>query len=100
MKTTPVEPNALRSLPGVITMAGNPSAIYHGTPVQMVRQMAAEMRPGMTVRQAVATLLTALGRNRGILIAIPEDAPEEIVAALFVHALIDAGVSRPVVAQG
>ncbi len=100
MKALPIAPDALKRLPGAISMAlGNHLSVYHGRPIDMVRQMASEMGEGMSVHAAVGTLLTALYRNRGILIAIPEDAPEEIVAALFVHALIDSGVSRPVTSE-
>ena len=62
--------------------------------------MGAEMGKQLTVRTTIDTLLTALYLKRGLLIAIPEDAPEEIVAALFVHALLDAKVSKPIVALG
>jgi len=99
MKMTPVTPETLKTLPKAIWMQGSRS-VYRGTPVEMVRQMAAEMGPGLTVRSTVDTLLTALYLKRGLLIALPEDAPEEIVAALFVHALLDARVSKPIVATG
>jgi hypothetical protein len=99
MKMTPVTPEALKRLPGAIWMQGSRS-IYRGSPVEMVRQMAAEMGADLSVHTTIDTLLTALYLKRGLLIAIPEDAPEDVVAALFVHALLDAKVSKPIVALG
>jgi hypothetical protein len=97
MRTTAVAPEALRKLPSAIWMKGPKAAVsvYHGKPIDMVRQMAEEM--GLpSVKDAVGTLLTALYRNRGVLIAIPEDAPEEDLSALFVYSLLDTGLSQPV----
>lgn len=99
MKASPVMPDALRGLPSAITMSADPMAVYYGTPIEMVKQMAAEMGPNVGVRRAISTILTALYRNRGVLIVIPEDAPEEVVAAIFVYALLDSGVSKPVTAS-
>jgi hypothetical protein len=100
MRITPIEPEALRGLPRTISMGGTKHvSVYHGTPLEMVRSMASEMGLGTDVHEAVSTLLDALGRNRGVLIAIPEDAPEDVVATLFVYALLDSGVSRAVTAE-
>src|SRR5271155_1681899 len=101
MKAHAVDAEALKSLPDAISVErARQVYVYHGTPVEMVRQMASEMGPNVTVHNAIGTLLTALYRNRGVLIAIPEDAPEEIVAAVFVHALLDTGIFKPITAQG
>jgi hypothetical protein len=97
MKGTPVTQEALTMLPEAIVMTREASvSIYRGSPVEMVRQMAHEMKPGLSVPQAVQTLLTSIGFKRGILIAIPEDCPEDMLCALFVHALLDSGISEPV----
>ncbi len=64
----------------------------------MVHQMAQEMGLGTNVPEAISVLLDALGRNRGVLIAIPEDVPEDVLAPIFVYALLDCGVSRAVIA--
>ena len=77
-------------------MAGtDPVAVYLGSPVEMVRQMAEER--GETARRgAVETLLTALCRHRRIAIALPEDVPDDMLATIFVYAQLKTGVSKPV----
>jgi len=95
MKPRAVSPEVLKTLPRTIWMAQQGSvSVYSGTPVEMCRQMASEMGEP-SVRDAINTLLTKLSLNRHVLIGIPEDVPEEILSALFVHALLQSGVSRP-----
>lgn len=91
----------IKSLPEAIAMSSDEAVVnvYRGTPVEMVRQMAREMDPPLSVSKAVEALLTAIGFKRGILIAIPEDCPEDLLCALFVQALLDTGVSQPVQVQ-
>lgn len=97
MKGTPVLLERLKTLPEAIVMTANASmSVYRGTPIEMVQQMASEMKAGLSIHQAVQALLTSIGFKQGILIAIPEDCPEDLLCALFVHALLDTGISEPV----
>ena len=72
--------------------------LYNGTPLEMVKQMAAEMGEGITAPQAIDTLLLALAYFKHIYIGVPEDLPVDDQAELFIGALLDQGVSRPLVA--
>lgn len=95
MRVNAVDPNALVNLPRTIWMAGQSDiSVYRGSPLEMVHQMAAEMGSA-SVHETVGVLLTSLYRNRGVLIAIPEDAPDEVLSALFVFALLNTGVGHP-----
>lgn len=88
-------PELLRDLPEVIwcpVRDSNP-CIYSGSPLNMVRQMAAEMGPNVTPPQAIQVLLTGLAYHRKIFIGLPEELSPAELASLFIYALLDRGVS-------
>lgn len=89
-------PEALQSLPGAIWCPGGVSpSIYRGAPVEMVRQMAAEMGPQVTLEQAIEVVLHNLAAHKRIFIGLPSGVSEEIRAGIFIYALLDIGISRP-----
>lgn len=89
---------ALRSLPTAISIAGSaPVAIYRGTPVEIVRAMASEMEPSdLSVAEAIDALILGLARRWGVVLALPEGCGEDLLAGLFVYALLDTGIGREV----
>lgn len=96
MNPVPCTPEALEALPSAIWAPGCASpSVYSGAPIEMVRQMAAEMGPHVSPEEAIHTLLAALARHRRIVIGLPNDLPEDVLAGLFVFALLDQGVCRP-----
>jgi len=71
--------------------------LYSGSPLEMVQQMADEMGDDIQPGQAIYILVTALAYHRQIYIGLP-DAADDDLAGLFITALLDQGVSRPLVA--
>jgi hypothetical protein len=86
----------LRALPQAIWMPGKPPSIYHGSPAEMVASMAQEMGDGVGVREAVERLCAALALYRRVVIGLPEDVTDDRLAQLFVFALLDTGMAKPV----
>lgn len=96
MNTTPCNPEVLSKLPSAIWCPGGPlPAIYRGSPLEMVRQMAEEMGTGIKTFDAVRTLCNALAEHRKVYIGLPGNVSEDILAGLFVFALLDLRISRP-----
>jgi hypothetical protein len=85
----------LRALPQAIWMPGSEN-VYHGSPAEMVASMAAEMGEGVTVREAVNQLCAALAAYRRTVIGLPEDVEDDRLAQLFVFALLDTGLAKPI----
>jgi hypothetical protein len=85
----------LRALPQSIWMPGAPPSVYRGSPAEMVASMAAEMDPGMGVRETVDRLCAALAAYRRVVIGLPDDVEDDTLARLFVFALLDTGMAKP-----
>lgn len=96
MSTLSVNPDALERLPAAIWLPRGKGSvvIYRGSPLEIVRTMAAEMGEGVTIRQAVRKLLVKLTEDRRIGIELPEGLPEDRLAKLFIHALLKTGLGR------
>ena len=75
------------------TQAALPSC-YQGTPLEMVGEMAAEMKPGIGANDCIDTLLRHLDDERNIKIQIPGEIPEAPRSEIFVSALLVIGVAR------
>ena len=91
-------PDTLKQLPDAIWVAGTSKrlpSVYRGEPIEMVRQMAAEMNPNISATDAIRVLVNALAAHRRIFIGLPNNVPDEVLAGLFIYALLDLGVSRP-----
>lgn len=69
---------------------------YHGTPLEMVEQMAQQMNPGIDVHEAIDVLIEALAEDRHLQIELraPSNTPEDVRAGMFVFALMLSGVAR------
>jgi hypothetical protein len=96
----PIPTDALQKLPAAIWLprieAGTTDVpVYRGSPQEMVAQMASEMNVA-TSREAIVKLLQGLAQNRGVSIGLPASATDEKLAALFVYALLDTRLARPV----
>ena len=57
--------------------------------------MASGMGEGVTIRQAVKTLISALTKDRRLAIELPEGVPEDRLARLFIYALLETKLGRP-----
>lgn len=68
--------------------------VYQGTPVDMVKAMAAEMGPDVTCHDCIDFLCSHLARTRRLYIRVP-DAPVEIRANIFIRSLLVTGVALP-----
>jgi len=88
----------LMALPLAIWMPGEPPSVYHGSPEEMVASMAREMGEDMTVRETVDRLCAALAAYRHVVIGLPEDVEDDTLARLFVFALLDMKLARPLAA--
>lgn len=69
--------------------------IYRGSPDEMVSSMAREMG-AESIQTAVGNILVALALHRRILIKLPTDLDDHDLSRLFVYALLDTKVARPV----
>ncbi len=88
---------APESLPDAIWMpSGSDLAIYRGSPLEMVRSMAAEMGDDITVRDAVRHLVGGLLESRQILLRLDYRKSEDELAKSFVGLLVLSGVGRPI----
>lgn len=84
------------TLPASIWMPGDTEpSIYRGTPMEIVTAMASELGEGTSVRDAVKQICSALAQNRRVGIRIPLDLPDEQLAGLFVYALLDTRLAKP-----
>jgi len=69
-------------------------ACYQGSPLEMVKAMAAEMHPGLGMQEAMDQLLRTLDEHRRVRITLPEG-PDDHRATYFVGALLACGIARP-----
>lgn len=74
-------------------LQGDP-VIYQGSPVEMLRVMAAEMGTGVSVHECIDFLCTHLARTRRIYIRVP-DAPIELRSNIFIRSLLAIGIALP-----
>jgi len=68
---------------------------YQGTPLEIVQAMAKEMNPSFGVDDTIDTTLAMLREHGLPITGIPELAPEEVRATMFVVALLMWGVAHP-----
>lgn len=97
MIPAPVSETALQTLPDAIWIASKSGdlSIYRGTPLEIVRVMAAEMGDGVSIRSAVRQILAALSKSRGIRVQlVTKGLSDEVLARLFVYVLLNTGVGR------
>jgi len=87
-KAPPHTPSAIW-MPGVYL----PSC-YQGTPLEIVGEMSAEMKPGMGTHDAIDLLLRRLADERNVKIQLPAKLPEGQRSELFITALVMTGVAR------
>ncbi len=86
-------------LPNAIWMSarqGMMPSCYQGTPLEMVEQMADEMRPGYGIDDTIDLIARFLADERGIRVRTPDIAPEDVRAEAFVQGLLDTGVAEKV----
>jgi hypothetical protein len=84
-------------LPQAIWIPSVPEpAVYRGDPLEIVQAMADEMGD-ISARDAIDLLIDELAFSRKVVINLhnPESLPDEGIAHLFVYALLDTGIARP-----
>ena len=85
----------LQTLPVAIWSEGHPLPyIYRGAPIDMVRQMAAEMGAGVTADQAMDKLIKSLAKSGRLKLRIHGSPPEDVRAGIFVHCLLEHRICR------
>lgn len=82
-------------LPFAIWVPNGSFRVYRGTPVEIVREMVEGTTP-MTVREALQQLTKGLADTRKVVIQLPWRESDEVLSSLFLHALLELGISRPV----
>ena len=88
----------LDSLPTAICVPAGPEKhfhLYRGSPTEMVAVMAEEMG-SKSIETTVRDILLAIALHRRIVIRLPEGLDEETLSAVFVCALLDTKIARPV----
>lgn len=68
--------------------------IYRGTPSEMVLEMMGGVQK-YSVRETLEQLVNHIAQTRNIHIQLPWQAPDEILANLFIYTLLQAGIVRP-----
>lgn len=69
--------------------------VYQGTPLEMVATMAGEMNEQVGVHDALDLAIRFLQDQRGVSIKIASEAPEDVRAKMFIHALLASGIAQP-----
>jgi len=70
--------------------------VYRGSPVEIVEAMASKAKPKKrTVRSAVKYLVMSIAKTRKVEIHLPGGLDEDELAGLFVFALLDTGLGKP-----
>jgi hypothetical protein len=80
-------------LPPSVWSQSNDFNIYRGTPSEMVLEMMGGEQ--CSVREALEKLVNHVSQTRNIQIQLPWQAPDEILANLFIYTLLQAGIVRP-----
>jgi len=85
------------SLPNALWVPSGSVRVYRGSPASIVRQMVGRTASDpFPVREALQGLTSELAKARRIQIQLPWDQPEEVVSSLFLHALLQLRIARPV----
>jgi hypothetical protein len=93
MSDTPCFATGKEKIPLSIWIHSDDYHIYRGLPSQMVLEMTAGH--GLTVRQALQTLVPQLAQKQGLLIELPWDQSDDLLASLFIHSLLMVGLVKP-----
>jgi hypothetical protein len=90
-------PKLTATIPGAIWVPSGSLKVYRGSPVEVVRQMVGcrASRP-FQARPALQGLTEELAKARRVRIHLPWEAPDEVLSALFLHALLQLRIARPV----
>lgn len=91
-----VSAKAMEALPTAIWIPvnGMDPVFYRGSPLEMVQEMASDMKE-VDLHVAVKKILAGLAEHRRVTIQFPEGLPDEALSRLFVYALLATGIGRP-----
>lgn len=86
------------NLPEALWVPSGSVRVYRGSPLAIVRQMVGrKTSEPFQVREALQGLTRELAKARRVLIQLPWDHPsEEELSLLFLHALLQLRIARPV----
>lgn len=91
---TPSERQLLNELPRAIWIPSPENVIYRGTPAEIVGEMMPQRLQDRPLRNKVRYLQEHFAKKRSLVIGLPDDVEDEILAGLFVFSLLSAGVAR------
>lgn len=84
-------------IPDALWIPSGSYRVYRGTATEMVQQMAAAKTPGeISTRQALRLLTRLLSRTKGLIIELPWNQPDEVLARLFIHGLLVSRITQQV----
>lgn len=83
------------AIPKSLWVPSSSYRIYRGNPRQIVLEMAQAQGSG-SVRDALKHLVQGMAQSRHLVIQLPWDESEEILSTLFLQALLETGISKPV----
>ena len=100
MKAIPFDQKDISKVPRAIWSSGNPTPhVYHGTPIEMVRQIALEIVSGDTSKlmpsQAIDGVIDVLAQKKIFRIHINGNPPDEVRAGILIYALLQHGLFLP-----
>jgi hypothetical protein len=97
MTSRVVGKESLANLPKAIWLALGPKEllIYRGEPLEILHGIACGMGLNVSVREAIETLSEAILEKRRVSIEMPDGITDEALAKLFIFALIDTGIGKP-----
>lgn len=94
--TQPIQKMFDRIPPAIWASSPSGPLVYRGKPIEMVTQMASELGPSVTPTQAINFLTMRLASQGRVRLQVSGDPPEDILAGIFVFALLQHGILRPV----
>ena len=88
-------PKTLDQLPRSIWIPSPENTIFRGSPTQIIDEMSPPILRSRSLRRKVKHLLDNLAKKRALVIGLPTDVGEDVLAGLFVFALLDTGIAKP-----
>jgi hypothetical protein len=94
MSDTPCFATGTDQLPRSVYFKNQSLLICRGTPSQMILEMVSSEQQ-LTVREALERLVSHISSTRNINIQLPWQAPDEVLANLFIKVLLEIGILEP-----
>lgn len=95
MSTLPCYAKPSDPLPAAIWVPSSSLAIYRGSPQNIIEEMTVPLGD-KPVREKLHALVEELASARKIIVQLPWNQPDDVLSSLFIHALMQLGLGRPV----